>query len=233
MTIQLTESSRTTRTKLSAETTAVLCNVGADGNSDLPKACKPKRKYRSPGPRKDTTNYNQKHKRKGKIITCPICGTKVYKPRAWLKRVKVPTCSRKFNGILRGKEWAKHGYKGRAGWTEASRVSYLKKMTGPNNPAWKGGVTYFFKKGRYGRFRIKYVRCPIEFLPMVRKNGYVMEHRLIVAQLLGRCLKRSEVVHHVDHNPENNDPANLMLFSSNSAHKKYEATGQPSPLWQL
>ena len=91
--------------------------------------------------------------------------------------------------------------------------------------------TYWRKHGNYPP--IKYVRCPADFLPMARKDGYIMEHRLIVAQLLGRYLKRSEVVHHIDHDPTNNDPANLMLFSSNTAHKKYEATGQPAPLWQL
>jgi hypothetical protein len=68
---------------------------------------------------------------------------------------------------------------------------------------------------------------------MARKDGYVMEHRLIVAQHLGRPLKRTEVVHHIDHDPTNNDPANLMLFPSNSVHKKYEATGKPEPLWRL
>jgi len=106
-------------------------------------------------------------------------------------------------------------------------------MSGPNNPGWKGGVTYFRKKGNYGTYKIKYVRCPEEFMGMARKDGYIMEHRLLVAQSLGRLLKRSEVVHHKDHNPENNDLSNLMLFASNSQHKKYEATGSPPPLWRL
>ena len=96
-------------------------------------------------------------------------------------------------------------------------------MTGPNNPAWKGGVTYFRKNGNYGRFAIKYARCPKEFLGMSRKDGYVMEHRLIIARQLGRCLIRQEVVHHIDHNPENNAIGNLMLFESNQKHKLYEA----------
>lgn len=225
------KSNRQTPTNLSAEITVVSSGVTGDGNSDLLKALAAPNGSRIP--KREKPGYDQRHKRKGKVITCPVCGTKVYKTKAHLKRVKLPTCSNRCNGVLRGKEWAKHGHKGRDGWTEASHASYLEKMTGPNNPAWKGGVTYFRKKGRYGRFSIKYVRCPSEFLPMARKDGYVMEHRLIVAQHLGRCLKRSEVVHHRDHNPENNDPVNLVLFSSNSAHKKHEATGQPAPLWQL
>lgn len=162
---------------------------------------------------------------------CPVCGTIFWKTPAWTKKAKVTYCGSRCNGIVRGREWAKHGHKGRTAWTDASKASYREKMSGANNPAWKGGVTYWRKHGNYPP--IKYVRCPADFLPMARKDGYIMEHRLIVAQLLGRYLKRSEVVHHIDHDPTNNDPANLMLFSSNTAHKKYEATGQPAPLWQL
>jgi len=150
-----------------------------------------------------------------------------------VEKTGLPTCSRKCNGVLRGADWKKHAHKGRAAWSEESEQALVERMTGENNPAWKGGITYFRKKGNYGKHKIKYVRCPKEYLPMARKDGYVMEHRLIVAQHMGRCLKRSEVVHHKDHNPENNDPHNLMLFASNSQHKKYEAVGQPGPLWQL
>jgi endogenous inhibitor of DNA gyrase (YacG/DUF329 family) len=165
------------------------------------------------------------------LITCPVCGKNVWEFRRTLKRVETPTCSRQCNGVLRGEEWRKHAHKGRANWTKESEQKLVERMTGENNPAWKGGVTYFKKKGNYTG--VKYVRCPEPFLPMARKDGYVMEHRLIVAQHLGRMLKRTEVVHHIDHDPTNNDPANLMLFPSNSAHKKYEATGKPEPLWRL
>jgi hypothetical protein len=98
------------------------------------------------------------------------------------------------------------------------------------NPAWKGGVTYKRDKGNY--IGPKYVRCPAEFLAMARKDGYVMEHRLVVAMALGRCLTRAEAVHHVDHDTQNNDPSNLMLFASNRDHKLFEGAGSPSPLWR-
>jgi len=91
-------------------------------------------------------------------------------------------------------------------------------------------VTYFRKKGNYKP--IKYVRCPVEYLAMARKDGYVMEHRLIVAQAMGRSLLRTEVVHHVNHDPQDNALENLMLFSSNQAHKLHEARGTPEPIWR-
>jgi hypothetical protein len=102
-------------------------------------------------------------------------------------------------------------------------------MLGANNPAWKGGVTYFRKHGNY--LSIKYVRCPPEFLAMARKDGYVMEHRLLVARAIGRLLLRRETVHHWDHDPENNRRSNLALFASNRDHKLFEHHGTPAPIW--
>ena len=60
---------------------------------------------------------------------------------------------------------------------------------------------------------------------MARKDGYIMEHRLVMAQCVGRLLSRTEAVHHIDSNPSNNDPNNLMLFRSNGAHKRFEGMG--------
>jgi len=93
-------------------------------------------------------------------------------------------------------------------------------MSGANNPAWKGGVTYWRKKGNYPA--IKYVRAPEWARPMARKDGYIMEHRLLMATRIGRLLTRTEVVHHIDHDPLNNDPANLELWPSNGSHKAAE-----------
>lgn len=134
--------------------------------------------------------------------------------------MKNPTCSRQCNGLFRGQEWAKHGHKGRAGWTDASRASYTVKMTGPSNPAWKGGITLKRAKGNYTG--VQYTRAPQWALPMARADGYIMEHRLLMASMTGRLLARTEVVHHIDHNPANNSPTNLELWPSNGSHKAAE-----------
>lgn len=115
---------------------------------------------------------------------------------------------------------APHSHKGRAAWTAESLASFRKKMSGANAPTWKGGVTYRHRKGNY--VQVRYVRCPLDLISMARRDGYVMEHRLVMARLVGRSLERTEVVHHLDHNPLNNDPMNLELYTSNRAHKLAE-----------
>lgn len=147
-------------------------------------------------------------------IACAVCGKLRVIPHAWAKRCKTPTCSRQCNGVLRGREWAAHGHKG-----AAARKIFNPKF-GADNPAWKGGVTYRRRRGNY--VSVKYVRCPPELLAMSRRDGYVMEHRLVIALHIGRPLLRTEVVHHVDHNPLNNSLANLELWPCNRTHKLAE-----------
>jgi len=198
-------------------------NHAQAGRNRFCAVCREKKRHQPRG--------EQKWRQRRASLICPVCGKKFWRHKSHVEKTGLPICSRECNGVLRGAEWKKHAHKGRAAWSEESEQALVERMTGENNPAWKGGVTYFRKHGNYPP--IKYVRCPSEYRAMARKDGYVMEHRLIVAQHLGRCLKRSEVVHHIDHDPTNNDPHNLMLFASNSQHKKYEAVGQPGPLWQL
>ena len=62
------------------------------------------------------------------------------------------------------------------------------------------------------------VRCPPEFQSMARQNGYVLEHRLVMARHLGRCLRPAEVVHHSNGTLEDNRLENLRLYSSHRAH---------------
>ena len=55
------------------------------------------------------------------------------------------------------------------------------------------------------------VKCPQEFILMANSCGYVLEHRLVMAQYIGRCLRKNELVHHIDGNTMNNDIKNLKI----------------------
>ena len=48
--------------------------------------------------------------------------------------------------------------------------------------------------------------------PDANKDGYVMEHRLVMERFLGRRLENGEVVHHINKNRADNRIENLMLM---------------------
>lgn len=83
-----------------------------------------------------------------------------------------------------------------------------------DNHEWKGGRIVENTKG--------YILVLTPNHHRARKNGYVLEHIIVMEQKLGRKLNDKERVHHIDHNPANNHPDNLKLYSSNSEHLREE-----------
>lgn len=85
-----------------------------------------------------------------------------------------------------------------------------------SNHNWKGG-----RRMELGYIWIRISRDD-PFYCMTR-NGYVVEHRLIMARTLGRPLVSQELVHHIDGNKTNNNLENLLLTTRSShAIKTYK-----------
>ena len=80
---------------------------------------------------------------------------------------------------------------------------------------WKGGK----------RMLLGYVRSYKPDHPFHDIDGYVMEHRLVMEEHLGRYLTPKEVVHHINKVKDDNRIENLQLFDSNSMHLSYELIG--------
>ena len=143
-------------------------------------------------------------------LTCPECGAKFTRPPSHAARVKTPYCSRECNGAARGREWAKHGHKGRAAWSPETVERVSESMRGEKNQAWKGGSYIEPDKG------YRMIRKPEH--PRARANGYVAEHLLVMEEAIGRPVVPPEEVHHLNGDRSDNRPENLKLYPNHMAH---------------
>ena len=88
-------------------------------------------------------------------------------------------------------------------------LTVKKIQQGENHSSWKGGEiatsTGYISVWKRGH-------------PCADKKGYVLKHRLITEEHLGRYLKPHEVVHHKNGNRSDNRIENLELFASNADH---------------
>jgi HNH endonuclease len=60
--------------------------------------------------------------------------------------------------------------------------------------------------------------------PDRNSHGDILEHRLVMEKKIGRRLKKSEIVHHIDQNRTNNKQKNLYLCSGMSSHGTVHAS---------
>ena len=147
---------------------------------------------------------------------CQIC-KKSFQVVPWRKDIKY--CSRKcyyiseigFKHSLETRRKIGKSHKGIPRSEEVKRkISIANK--GSKHPNWKGGR----KISSDGYIAI---HKPEHYL--ADKQGYVFEHRLVVASFLKRKLKPTEVIHHIDSNRQNNKPSNLCVFPSRKAHMQF------------
>jgi len=92
------------------------------------------------------------------------------------------------------------------------------EQRGQDNPSWHGGKI----KDVHG-----YIHILMPTHPSANSMGYVRESRLVMEEKLGRLLKGSEQVHHINGVKDDNRLDNLSLMRNNGQHMKLHRKNTP------
>lgn len=153
------------------------------------------------------------------MSTCPICiFMKIKKclncPAIIDKRsLRCYTCRAKFNNSFLGKSHSKK-----------SKILIGKKSSKKFTPEYKEKNYHSKCRGTTTRSINGYVLVKNYDHPNRNSHNDILEHILIVSGMVGRPLKKGEVVHHINCIRDDNRLENLFLFKNRSEHKKCHGT---------
>ena len=100
-----------------------------------------------------------------------------------------------------------------------TRIRPRKEWVGELASHWKGGRTV-------GSVGGKYIMLLRPDHPNSNNHGYVMEHRLVMEEKLGRYLEKNEIVYHINDDPIDNRLENLEVLSRSMHVHNHFAKGK-------
>jgi DNA-directed RNA polymerase subunit RPC12/RpoP len=162
---------------------------------------------------KGKNNPNYKH---GKCCTfhyCLDCGKSIDKMG---RSIRCPKCNITHKHPSKGKHHSKEtckiiGKKSKAKFTKKYISKIQQKYQGTSHRDING---YILIKNYYH--------------PDANSHGDMLEHRLIMENIIGRRLKKKEIVHHIDENRKNNKKKNLYLCKNRIHHSNIHVS-----FWKL
>lgn len=147
------------------------------------------------------------------------------RPNQWTQQ-QIDECIRLYKSGLSELQIQK-----RMGVTQKATSKYLRAAgvpsrgrgsSGAKNGSWRGGRVLD---------KLGYVLVYAPDHPYRNRHNKVREHRLVMEQQLGRYLKPTEVVDHINGNTSDNRPENLRVFQSNAEHLRVTLKGR-RPKWR-
>lgn len=112
-------------------------------------------------------------------------------------------------------------------WGKHHAIEVRQKMSqtrrGRKSSNWKGGKT----KASNG-----YVYIYMPKHPRAHKSGYILEHRLVMEEYLGRFLESWEIVHHRNNIKNDNRLENLELLPKQADHIMRQRIKTEKMKWQ-
>ncbi len=162
----------------------------------------------------------------GEFKNCEICGSQFERmtnisKAAWDKR---RFCSRGCFGKHQGErqrtlpdrkcdacgvEYRPHHFGSKYCTPECAKDRFVERH-GVKHQSWKGG-----RHTHVSGYQMVYVprEHPLASVLPLRADRYILEHRLVMAEHMGRPLTRSETVHHINGDRSDNRIENLQLRS--------------------